>query len=459
MNAGISLQAEAYDGGATVPLMRASVVLTDVLLAVAALAVARWGACDGGGRGKGGAPLAASACVLLHPTLMLVDHVHFQYNGLLSAVQLGSMLWLVHGARTGGEYGAHAATVLAALSFAALLNLKHLYVYAAPVYAAELLCGYVGGAGSARLSAARCATIAAAVGAVAVLSLGPLLAAGGVAALQAMFGRLFPFGRGLLHAFWAPNAWAVYAALDKTLALLLHRGGSAQLTGGLVGAGAGAFAVLPGVPPAAALGLALAAMAPAVAAVGLEARARRQVAAGAAPAPAQLWSTLPRAVVYANLCGFVFGFHVHEKALLTALLPLAASGLSDKWGARAFVLLSTSAALACGTLLHESREAPLRACFLLVSVLVLPSLALLARGRGAGRLLLRREALYLGGALCVEAYALVGHALLWGERLPFLPLMLISLYAAAGVAYVWLAEMWHFVSALLGARAGRAKVA
>jgi hypothetical protein len=53
----------------------------------------------------------------------------------------------------------------------------------------------------------------------------------------------------------------------------------------------------------------------------------------------------------------------------------------------------------------------------------------------------------------------VGHALLWGERLPFLPLMLISLYAAAGVAYVWLAEMWHFVSALLGARAGRAKVA
>lgn len=68
--------------------------------------------------------------------------------------------------------------------------------------------------------------------------------------MQQVIRRMFPFGRGLCHAYWAPNFWVFYIVLDKGLALLLRKLGfyieapAASFTGGLVG-DLSPFAALP----------------------------------------------------------------------------------------------------------------------------------------------------------------------------------------------------------------------
>lgn len=68
--------------------------------------------------------------------------------------------------------------------------------------------------------------------------------------IQEVLQRMFPFGRGLCHAYWAPNFWVFYIMLDKALGFLFTRLGfsikapTASFTGGLVG-DSSPFSVLP----------------------------------------------------------------------------------------------------------------------------------------------------------------------------------------------------------------------
>lgn len=59
------------------------------------------------------------------------------------------------------------------------------------------------------------------------------------------------------------------------------------------------------------------------------------------------------------------------------------------------------------------------------------------RSGNPGRLLARREAIYLAGLPALEAFSAVVHPLLMRRRLPFLPLLLTSVYCACGMSWAW----------------------
>jgi len=95
--------------------------------------------------------------------------------------------------------------------------------------------------------------LGASVAGVFALSIGPFVALGQLPQLGA---RLFPFTRGLNHAYWAPNAWALFTAADRVLlkvsqilnfSLAVNDAGVRSSSRGLVGDTV--FAVLPTVQP------------------------------------------------------------------------------------------------------------------------------------------------------------------------------------------------------------------
>ncbi len=70
-------------------------------------------------------------------------------------------------------------------------------------------------------------------------------------------------------------------------------------------------------------------------------------------------SFLP-AAVYACLCSFMFGYHVHEKAILMVTIPLALAAADNQWDARQYFVLSTVGHVALMPLLFTIQEYPIK---------------------------------------------------------------------------------------------------
>jgi alpha-1,3-glucosyltransferase len=136
---------------------------------------------------------------------LIIDHIHFQYNGFLYGILILSLVL----ARE------QSSLLLSGFLFAALLCFKHIYLYLAPAYFVYLLRAYCLGPKSIfHIRFGNAMKLGAGILGIFGVALGPFAYWGQSAQLLS---RLFPFSRGLCHAYWAPNVWAMYSFTDRIL--------------------------------------------------------------------------------------------------------------------------------------------------------------------------------------------------------------------------------------------------
>ncbi|KFY06493.1 hypothetical protein V491_08590, partial [Pseudogymnoascus sp. VKM F-3775] len=181
-----------YESWQTVYFQRASVILTELVLVYALHLYVETSPAST----KRAARVAALS-ILFSPGLLIIDHIHFQYNGFLYGLLILSLVL----ARK------KSTLLLSGILFAVLLMFKHIYLYLAPAYFVYLLRAYCLGPKSIfHIRIWNTIKLGVSILAVFGAALGPFAYWGQIPQLLS---RLFPFSRGLCHAYWAPNVWAI----------------------------------------------------------------------------------------------------------------------------------------------------------------------------------------------------------------------------------------------------------
>ncbi|KAI0303210.1 glucosyltransferase [Russula brevipes] len=396
-----------YSAWSVIAYQRATVILTELVLAAVLLKFVR-------GVPDPNTQRLVSASLFLHPGFLIVDHIHFQYNGFLFGILLLSILQ----ARNGN-------LLASGFFFAVLLNFKHIYMYLAPAYFVYLLRGFCMSPQGSILPS-RFIALANVVILVFIASLGPFLLMGQIPQLLS---RLFPFTRGLNHAYWAPNAWALLTAADRALLQCERQTVRADLSID-TSAVSYLFAVLPNVKPIHTFLITV--LFQSVFLV-------------------KLWRTPTyRSFLTAlTLCGytsFMFGWHVHEKAILLVLVPLSLLAAENYAYFRTFMIASTAGVVSLFPLLFTPAEQIIEVVYsLLWAIAVFGPLQqrLYEFPRSLPAVIVGSlETMYLSGFLLLEVVVtlcpVIAKAFAQGpEKWEFLPLMLISLYCALGLIWAY----------------------
>lgn len=313
----------------TVQFMRASVVFSDMVLVYAI-----WNYCYIRKCSRTATALSI-ILVVLNGGLLLIDHVHFQYNGML----MGVLILCCSCAYTRNY-------IAMAVLFCLLVLSKHLFAPFALIFAAYLIKKYcifsgpvnapgsvvaVSGSFSVRkflqlLNIALCALL---------LAFGPfiwsqfkddlsgfghdrrnsylsLLYGAATIQLRQMGTRLFPFGRGLLHAYPAANIWVLYYALDRLVLVIGRRFGLSfeaqelSFTSGIVTDIAPN--VFPKVTAVHCLSLVVVALTPVL--YNIAGGTQKQISP----------DFFVKGLLFCSLTTFMLGYHVHEKAILICVV-------------------------------------------------------------------------------------------------------------------------------------------
>ncbi|KNC87540.1 hypothetical protein SARC_00364 [Sphaeroforma arctica JP610] len=479
--------------------------------------------------------------VVLNCGLLLLDHIHFQYNSVLLGLLVLSITRIQQGRVLEGAF-----------LYTLLLNMKHLYLGLAPAFGIYLLRSYCF-TQKGSFAYRRFLRLGLLVVFTTALSFGPIILSmvasatlpismetsdSNVYTVPAMntafkqiMSRLFPFHRGLLHAYWAPNVWALYAFLDKVLVACRkligphskHTSSSRSMTSGVVGEAE--FVLLPHVTPSVTVALILAALVPCLCglwlacvpdpnceceAEGVSASTSGQNIGGEPLTPSPVvghvsttglrqrvgsnpgTATTPtgtesaikaettenydkihntgrksggsdddagsgqlgriehakvngdlflRAVALCGLTVFLLGWHVHEKAVLTGLLPVILLSTTNANLQRVLMVLSLSGTYALFPLLYMPQEVPVKASLLLLYTgyaYMAFSTSCKANAISSHTTYLSHlEDAYMLGFLGLWVYTTLLHTALFGDAMEFVPLLMTSVYSALGVLYAY----------------------
>lgn len=410
--------------------MRTTVLMSDLVL--------WWGAWMIAVAASPSKPWSVFLSIVMNPALLWLDHVHFQYNGFLLGLWMLSLACLIKGGQCSpSQWTFDAYHLTAAVLFAALLTLKHLYLPLSLWYLVYLFRAYCWDAAYSThpsrgffrfpIRWVRFLVLGTATLVTLILPFIPIVRPnddlyGRKERLVRIFERLFPFARGLVHDYWAGNFWAFYVAADKLLRFLTEYS-LPTITPG-VAVRVLVFFVMPG------------------AVQGAWHAAGKMVASnatdkidGSQPNPHSVfWSSL----TYTTLAAFATAYHGHEKAILSSLIPLTI-GLVDSnphlvWRMQAFSLLSLLPLLA----------PPTETVFKLTSMSVYLAVTFhywILNGQSHTKKWNKILTLVTSLLILATVLMLEGVPISWWGRYEFAPLALTSLVSAAGVSLLGLGQV------------------
>jgi len=423
--------------------------------------------------------VCAFALTVCNPGLLLLDHIHFQYNGMLLGMLMGSLALLLRGLDCANQprlkSGIEAVNnnirlvdILGAVLFAVLLNFKHLYLILAPAYFVYLLrkvC-YLGkntrgGEITVTLSPIRFIFMGIIVLPLLILPFVPFVmsyAGKGTSVpneirvvISQIFSRLFPFSRGLVHDYWAGNVWALYLTLEKAI------GFAVRLAKKFVTVGGGVSWLtmvtdtieyyiypLPAITPFWTLYFSLNSLIPGI--ICAWKIASIQFVSNPTHASTRRRESLLYVVVFSAMSNFMAGYHVHEKAIMTCIIPLGFLAVTSRDAARLYLRLSALGHFGLLPLLFRSEELILKVvmnvAFFAGSVYVLEGITSPPppRNTGGRGLLTKGDKVRLVLMALLLLFTEVIHPFVLGDRpeVEFLPLMLTSAFCAVGLFGCWI---------------------
>ena len=152
------------------------------------------------------------------------------------------------------------------------------------------------------------------------------------------------------------------------------------------------------------------------------------------------WDGFIGAVTLCGYASFLFGWHVHEKAILIIIIPFSLIALKDRRHYSAFRPLAVSGHVSLFPLLFTPAEFPIKTVYSIFWLfLFLMIFDRLAPPSNRPRFFLfdRFSTLYISVSIPLLIYCSLVHQMVFGKSYEFLPLMFTSTYSAIGVVGSW----------------------